>query len=167
MTPPVSLQYLHGRICAEQLPIRYETMHFLNGKCVGGVMTPPYKVSVLGQGETVMKFSTSLKLNHIFRRLYHTSGFADGYLVLYARKNRTEENRVGITVSKKLGKAHIRNRTRRRLREVYRLNEEKFLPGWDIVVVARSKAVDAPFDKLVKSYLTLAGKARLLQEDGQ
>ena len=114
-----------------------------------------------------MKFSTSLKLNHIFRRLYHTSGFADGYLVLYARKNRTEENRVGITVSKKLGKAHIRNRTRRRLREVYRLNEEKFLPGWDIVVVARSKAVDAPFDKLVKSYLTLAGKARLLQEDGQ
>jgi ribonuclease P protein component len=118
-------------------------------------------------GETVMKFSTSLKLNHIFRRLYHTSGFADGYLVLYARKNQTEENRVGITVSKKLGKAHIRNRTRRRLREVYRLNEEKFLPGWDIVVVARSKAVDAPFDKLVKSYLTLAGKARLLQEDGQ
>ena len=64
-----------------------------------------------------MKYSTSLKLNHIFRRLYHTSGFADSNLVLYARKNRTPENRVGITVSKKLGKAHVRNRTRRRLRE--------------------------------------------------
>ena len=114
-----------------------------------------------------MKFSTSLKLNHIFRRLYHTSGFADGYQVLYARKNRTEENRIGITVSKKLGKAHVRNRTRRRLREVYRLNEDKFQPGWDIVVVARSKAVEAPFDKLTKSYLALAKKARLLKEDVQ
>ena len=112
-----------------------------------------------------MKFSTSLKLNHIFRRLYHTSGFADGYLVLYARKNRTDSNRVGITVSKKLGKAHIRNRTRRRIREVYRLNEAKFRPGWDIVVVARSKAVDAPFDKLTKSYLTLARKLNLLVEE--
>ena len=111
-----------------------------------------------------MKFSSSLKLNHIFRWLYHTNGFADGYLVLYARKNRTESNRVGITVSKKLGKAHVRNRTRRRLREVYRLNEKRFRPGWDIVVVARSKAVEAPFDKLTKSYLTLAKKAGLLLE---
>ena len=114
-----------------------------------------------------MKFSSSLKLNHIFRRLYHTNGVADGYLVLYARKNRTGENRVGITVGKKLGKAHIRNRTRRRIREIYRLNEEKFQPGWDIVVVARSRAVDAPFDKLTKSYLALAKKARLLREDIQ
>ena len=111
-----------------------------------------------------MKFSSSLKLNHIFRRLYHTSGFADGVLVLYARKNRTSGNRVGITVSKKLGKAHVRNRTRRRLREVYRLNEDKCQPGWDIVVVARSKAVDAPFDKLTRSYLALAKKAGILRE---
>ena len=105
-----------------------------------------------------MKYSTSLKLNHIFRRLYHTSGVADGLLVLYARKNRTDGNRVGVTVSKKLGKAHVRNRTRRRIREVYRLNEEKFQPGWDIVVVARTKAVEAPFEKLTASYLTLAKK---------
>lgn len=111
-----------------------------------------------------MKFSSSLKLNHIFQRLYHTRGFADGYLVLYARKNRLAVNRVGVTVSKKLGKAHIRNRTRRRLREVYRLNEALFQPGWDIVVVARTKAVDAPFDKLTKSYLSLAKKAGVLQE---
>ena len=111
-----------------------------------------------------MKYSISLKLNHIFRLLYHTSGFADGYLVLYARKNRTPENRMGITVSKKLGKAHVRNRTRRRLREVYRLNEAKFRPGWDIVVVARSKAVDAEFSQLTRSYLALAKKAGILRE---
>ena len=111
-----------------------------------------------------MKYSTSLKLNHIFRRLYRTSGVADGLLVLYARKNRTDGNRVGVTVSKKLGKAHVRNRTRRRIREVYRLNEEKFQPGWDIVVVARTKAVEAPFEKLTASYLTLAKKAGQLKK---
>ena len=110
-----------------------------------------------------MKFSSSLKLNHIFRRLYHTSGQADGYLVLYARRNRSDCNRVGITVGKKLGKAHIRNRTRRRIREVYRLNEDKFQPGWDIVVVARGRAVEAPFDRLTKSYLSLAKKAGILK----
>ncbi len=112
-----------------------------------------------------MKFSTSLKLNHVFRRLYHTSAFADGYLVLYARKNRTGGNRIGVTVSKKLGKAHVRNRVRRRLREVYRLHEARFQPGWDIVVVARSRCVDAPFSRLVSSYLTLAQKAGVLREE--
>ena len=112
-----------------------------------------------------MKYSTSLKLNHIFRRLYRTSGFADGLLVLYARKNRTDGNRVGITVSKKLGHAVVRNRTRRRLREVYRLNEQKFTPGWDIVVVARSRSVEAPFEKLTESYLRLARKAGLLRQE--
>jgi len=114
-----------------------------------------------------MKFSSSLKLNHIFQRLYRTSGHANGHLVLYARRNRMNTNRVGITVSKKLGKAHIRNRVRRRIREVYRLNEEKFLPGWDIVVVARVKAIDAPFDALVNSYLSLAAKAGILREQAK
>ena len=106
-----------------------------------------------------------MQTKHIFQRLYHTKGAADGRLVLYARKNRSDCNRVGITVSKKLGKAHIRNRTRRRIREVYRLNEEKFQPGWDIVVVARTKAVDATFDKLTRSYLALAKKLNLLTEE--
>ena len=109
-----------------------------------------------------MKFSSALKLNHIFRRLYATSGHANSYLVLYARKNRTEGNRVGITVSKKLGKAHVRNRVRRRFREIYRLHEEKFQPGWDIVVVARTKSIHADFEKLTAAYLQLAEKAGIL-----
>ena len=113
-----------------------------------------------------MRFSASLKLNHVFRRLYHTSGFADSYMVLYARRNRTGMNRVGITVGKKLGHAVVRNRTRRRLREIYRLNELRFQPGWDIVVVARTRAVEAPFQKLTASYLSLAAKAGILREEG-
>ena len=111
-----------------------------------------------------MKFSTSLKLNHIFRRLYRSNGQANSCLVLYARKNRTDTNRVGITVSKKLGKAVIRNRVRRRIREAYRLNEEKFLPGWDIVIVARSRAVEVSFQKLTESLLSLAERADILEK---
>ena len=114
-----------------------------------------------------MKFSSSLKLNHIFRRLYRTPAHADPYLVLYARKNRSKQNRLGITVSKKLGHAVVRNRTRRRIREVYRLNEEKFQPGWDIVVVARTRAVEASFDRLTESYLRLAKKAGVLRTDAK
>lgn len=114
-----------------------------------------------------MEFSVSLKLNHIFRRLYKSDAVANGYLVLYARKNHTATNRVGFTVGKKLGKAVVRNRVRRRLREVYRLNESAVLPGYDIVVVARSKCIDAEFSKLTAAYLHLAKKAGLLREDLQ
>ena len=111
-----------------------------------------------------MKYSCSLKLNHIFRRLYASSGHGNGFLVLYARKNRSATNRVGITVGKKLGGAVTRNRVRRRLREVYRLNEARFAPGYDIVVVARSRCIDADFQKLEKAYLSLAEKAGILKE---
>ena len=114
-----------------------------------------------------MKFSTSLKFNHIFQRLYRSRGQADGLLVLYARRNRTGVNRVGVTVGKKLGKAHIRNRVRRRVREVYRLNEDKFQPGWDIVIVARGKAIDAEFSALTGNFLALAKKAGFLAEETQ
>lgn len=112
-----------------------------------------------------MKFSSALKLNHIFRRLYATAGYANGHLVLYARKNLSQSNRVGITVSKKLGGAVIRNRVRRRLREVYRLHEEQFAPGWDIVIVARSRCIKADFAALTKAYLSLAEKAGILKEE--
>ena len=113
-----------------------------------------------------MQFSRSLKLNHIFRRLYRKGKSAAGkYLVLYCRKNGSDENRIGLTVSAKLGHAVVRNRLRRRLREIYRLHESRFQPGWDIVVVARSRAVDAPYQKLEKNYLSLAQSLGLLVKE--
>ena len=111
-----------------------------------------------------MKFSSALKLNHIFRRLYATQGYANSMLVLYARPNRSAQNRVGITTGKKLGHAVVRNRARRRLREVYRLNEALFKPGYDIVVVARTRCITADFQKLTKAYLSLAQKAGILKD---
>ena len=114
-----------------------------------------------------MRFSRSLKENSMFRRLYAKGRSAAGpYLVVYCRRNGTDGNRVGITASKKLGHAVVRNRVRRRLREIYRLHEEEFLRGWDIVVVARSRAVGAPYTKLERAYLSLAQKLNLLAEKG-
>ena len=106
-----------------------------------------------------MQFSRSLKQNHLFRRLYRrgTSG-ANAYLVLYCHKNGSTENRVGLTVSAKLGHAVHRNRLRRRLREIYRLHEQQFARGYDIVVVARSRAMQADYRQLERAYLTLAAR---------
>ena len=113
-----------------------------------------------------MKFSKSLKLNHIFRRLYHKGkSAANKHLVLYCRRNGSGENRIGLTVSAKLGHAVVRNRIRRRLREIYRLHEAEFQSGWDLVVVARSRAVDAPYQKLEKAYLDLAKTLGVLRKE--
>ena len=115
-----------------------------------------------------MQFSKSLKLNHMFRRLYHKGkSAANRYLVLYCRRNGSSENRIGLTVSGKLGHAVVRNKIRRRLREIYRLHESRFLPGYDIVVVARSRCIAADFDSIVKAYLSLAAKAGILKEGAQ
>ena len=113
-----------------------------------------------------MQFSKSLKLNHLFRRLYQKGkSAANKYLVVYCRRNGSQENRIGYTVSAKLGHAVVRNRVRRRLREIYRLNESRFKPGWDLVVVVRSRAVDAPYKKLEGAYLSLAEKLELLHKE--
>lgn len=113
-----------------------------------------------------MQFSKSLKQNHLFRRLYHKGrSAANRCLVLYCRPNGSGENRVGLTVSAKLGHAVVRNRVRRRLREIYRLHEAQFQPGWDMVVVARSRAVDASYQTLEQSYLSLADKLGLLRKE--
>ena len=112
-----------------------------------------------------MRFSHSMKENSLFRRLYaRGKSAANSYLVIYCRKNGGNENRIGYTVSKKLGHAVVRNRVRRRLREIYRLHESEFLPGRDIVVVARSRTVGAPYAKLERAFLSLSEKLGLLAE---
>lgn len=103
-----------------------------------------------------MQFSSSLKLNHIFRRLYRKgNSAANGYLVLYCRKNGSQANRVGLTVSAKLAHAVQRNRLRRQLREIYRLHEASFNRGYDLVVVARTRAIGADYAALEHAYLHL------------
>ena len=113
-----------------------------------------------------MKFSKSLKLNHVFRRLYRKGkSAANKYLVLYCRRNGSQENRIGLTVSAKLGHAVVRNRVRRRLREIYRLHEDELVHGRDVVIVARVRAASSSYHQLEKSFLYLARKLDLLKQE--
>jgi ribonuclease P protein component len=107
----------------------------------------------------------TLKQNSDFRRLYakgRTS--ANRFLVLYCRRNGRGVNRMGYTVSSKLGGAVVRNRVRRRLREIARLNMPALKTGWDIVVVARTRAVDASYAELERAYREACAKLELLRE---
>lgn len=77
-----------------------------------------------------------------------------------------EKTRLGLTVGTKVGKAVVRNRTRRRIREAYRVNEGRFLQGYDIVVVARVRAAFSKYRDLERSLLQLSEKLGLLQKMG-
>ena len=79
-----------------------------------------------------MEHTVSLKLNHVFRRLYGRGKSAvNPCLAVYCRKNNLGYSRLGLTVGVKLGKAVVRNRTRRRIKEAYRIHEGAFFPGYD------------------------------------
>ena len=110
-----------------------------------------------------MKFSESLKKNDDFRRVYRKGrSKADGNLVLYTYKNGLDENRLGISVSKKVGNSVVRHHLTRLIREVYRLHEEDFHIGWDLVVVARQGSGDITYHDTEKSLIKLAGLHRIL-----
>lgn len=114
-----------------------------------------------------MKFTDTLKKNYEFQRLYSRGSSAvTPLLVVYARKTKKRTNRIGITTSTKLGKAVVRNRTRRRLREIYRLAEDRFVPGTEMVVVARVRAVGASYLQLERAFMSACGKLGLLREEG-
>ena len=109
-----------------------------------------------------MKHTVSLKQNHEFRRLYSKGKSAvSPYFAVYCRRTGRPYSRLGITTGVKLGKAVCRNRVRRRIRELYRTNEWKLRPGYDLVVVARTRAVFARYADLEHSFLQLAKKLEL------
>ena len=113
-----------------------------------------------------MKFTASLKKNYEFRRLYSKGDCAaTPRLVVYVRRTRQQTNRLGITVSTKLGKAVTRNRVRRRLREIYRLNEQYISRGTHMVIVARSRAASSDFHQLQEDFLRACSKLGLLSAE--
>ena len=106
-----------------------------------------------------MQFSESLNKNYEFRRLYAKGRSAVApTLVVYMRRVKRDTNRVGFTVTVKLGKAVVRNRVRRRLREIYRLHEGEIARGVDMVVVARGRSIDAAYARLEQDFLLCCEK---------
>jgi len=82
----------------------------------------------------------------------------NAYLAIYCRRNKTAVNRLGLTVGTKIGKAVVRNRVRRRIREAYRLREASLKTGYDIVIVARTRAAQSSYQEIDRALGALLSK---------
>ena len=103
-----------------------------------------------------MQFSESLKKNHQFKFVYKNGkSFANKYLVMYVKENGLDINRIGISVSKKVGNSVVRHRVTRLVRESYRLHENVFNSGLDIVIVARPGAATVSYFEIESALLHL------------
>ena len=110
-----------------------------------------------------MKNYHSLRNNREFQMVYNEGNSkANRYLVLYYRKNDLEYNRLGISVSKKVGNSVIRHHLTRLIREGYRLQEDMFNSGLDIVVIARGTARDASFHQISSALKHLGGLHKII-----
>lgn len=110
-----------------------------------------------------MKFTDSLKKQKDFRNVYSKGrSVADPLLVLYVIGNNSDTNRLGISVSKKVGNSVVRHRITRLIRECYRLNEEKVQPGHDLCFIARAGAAGKDFKSIERSVLNLLKRHHVL-----
>ena len=113
-----------------------------------------------------MKYSESLKKNKDFQNVYRRGkSYANRYLVMYVLPNQTEMNRLGISVSKKVGNSVIRHHLTRLIRESYRLHEDMFNSGLDIVVIARQTAKDISYHEVESALLHLGGLHKITKID--
>jgi ribonuclease P protein component len=107
-----------------------------------------------------MKREEHLKKPEQFSLVYNQGiSRADRFLVLKARLNSLEYSRFGISVSKRVGKAVVRNRIRRILREILRLTQ--LPPGWDIILIVRGPAAGSNYQELEKSVINLLSRAQI------
>ena len=112
-----------------------------------------------------MKYSESLKKNKDFQYIYRKGkSYANKYLVMYVLENGTSQNRLGISVSKKVGNSIVRHRLTRLIRESYRLQEERFRCGLNINVIARIGAKGKDYKDIVCAMLHLGHLHKIIDE---
>lgn len=107
----------------------------------------------------------SIKKNEEFREIYNQGkSYANKYLVMYIYENGTQNNRIGISVSKKVGNSVVRHRLTRLIRESYRLNEYMFNSGLDIVIITRAGSKEKGYKEICSAFLHLAKLHKILKE---
>lgn len=112
-----------------------------------------------------MEFTDSLRKNHDFGHVYNKGrSKADRFLVMYVMKNQKDVNRIGVSVSKKVGNSVVRHRIKRLVKEAYRLNEASFKKGYDIVVIARVNSAGQGFKTIEHTLMNLAKLHEVLTE---
>ena len=112
-----------------------------------------------------MKASCTVKENHVFRRMYRKgkSAVRSG-LVVYCAKTGRPRSRLGVTVSTKLGKAVVRNRVRRRFRELFRLHAGELNGSYNVILVGRGRSADMPWAKLEGQYLACLRELGMVED---
>ena len=112
-----------------------------------------------------MKSTVGLQKDGDFRKVYrHRNSMANRLLIIYIRENHENYNRVGFTVSKKVGKATVRNRVKRRMKESYRLKEHHIVPGYDVVFIARDTAADSSMAEIESAMMHLLRKKKMIKK---
>ncbi len=105
-----------------------------------------------------MKRFSSIKKNRDFQKIYDTGkSYANRQLVMYVSENLSEDTRIGISVSKKVGNSVVRHHMTRLIREIFRLNRENIRQGLDIIVVVRVAAKTSDYKQLEGAFLHLCG----------
>ena len=113
-----------------------------------------------------MKYSESLRKNWDFQLVYKKgTSYANRYLVMYVLKNQLNRNRIGISVSKKVGNSVVRHHLTRLIRESYRLNEEKFACGYDMIVIVGVSGKEQGFRSLESALLHLGKLHKILRSE--
>ena len=111
-----------------------------------------------------MKHTLSLNKNTLFRRLYYRGkAYGSPYFVLYVMHTGTKVNRIGFTVSKKIGKAVVRNRARRLMYESFRLYEPQIKQGYYMVMTARAAILKTDFETIRRTLENVLKKAGLTE----
>ena len=112
-----------------------------------------------------MERQSRLRRNEDFQRARREGrSWASPWVVLVAVPNGLDHSRYGFAVGKRLGKAVVRNRVKRRLREVVRAQRPGIEPGWDLVFIARDPVREVAFDQLQRAVRQLLSRARLWRE---
>ncbi len=107
----------------------------------------------------------SIKKNEHFLKVYRQGkSYANKYLVMYLLPNGSENNKFGITVSKKVGNSVVRHRVTRLIRESIRLNFDLFEKGYDIVFIARKTAKGKKYSEIEGAVLHLGKLHHVLKK---
>lgn len=113
-----------------------------------------------------MKYSESLKKSADFAQVYQNGrSLANKYLVMYIKDNESKKNRLGISVSKKVGNSVVRHRLIRLIRESYRLQEDHFRCGIDIVIIARNSAKGKNYHEIESALIHLGGLHKIYESE--
>ena len=106
-----------------------------------------------------------IRKNNDFQKVYKNGkSLANKYLVMYVLKNDLEENRIGISVSKKVGNSVVRHRITRLIRESYRLNCSRFERGYDIIIIARITAKGKSYQDICSALIHLGKIHNIVSE---